>query len=147
MLRLQQTILLVSIALVGACAAPSITNNHTCPGANPGIVPININYNGAAINVAPDPQTADEGDVLQFNLVGADNVLVSTSGKTPGAGWLNGSGIKKPGKAESAKFFICIPTDLFPADAKEGETKDFGYNVNAVGKKELDPMVTVTRRL
>ncbi len=145
MIRLQHVVLLVSIVLVGACAAPPTTTGQLCPGANPGIVSITINYNGAAINVAPDPQTAHEGDVLRFNLVGTNNVLVSTSGKTSDAGWLNSSGKRKPGKPASYRFEICVPTDLFPEDAKKGDEKDFKYNVNAVGKPQLDPMVTIIR--
>jgi hypothetical protein len=145
MIRLQQTVLLLSIALVGACAAPSTTTNHNCPGANPGIVPINVNFIGPTINVEPDSQTANEGDVLRFNLVGADNVLVSTSGKTPDAGWLNSSGKRKPGKAASYQFYVCVPTDLFPDEAKSGDEKDFEYNVNAVGKPQLDPKVRIIR--
>lgn len=130
--------------LLGACA-PQALVSHNCPGANPGIVPININYNGPAINVAPNTQTAHQGDVLQFNLVGANNIQVSTSGKTEADGWLNGSGKKKAGDAESEKFFICVRTDLFEGDPITVTEKDFGYNVNATGKPQLDPIVRVIR--
>lgn len=145
MTRLQQTVLLVSIAFVGACAKPSTTTEHNCPGANPGIVPININYKDARIKVTPDQQTAHQGDALRFNLVGVDNILVSTSGKTPDAGWINSSGRKKPGKANSNQFYVCVPTDLFPDEANIGDEKEFGYNVNAVGKPQLDPKVRVIK--
>jgi len=146
MIKLQQTVLMVSIALVAACAGPITTTDYVCEGANPGIVPINIIYNGSQITVAPDPQTADEGDVLRFNLVGPNNVRVSTSGKTPNDGWLNGSGKKKAGKAASNQFYVCVPTDLFD-DEEEGVTeKDYEYNVNAVGKPQLDPKVRIIRK-
>jgi hypothetical protein len=135
--------LLILVSWLVAACAPQTT--HKCPGTNPGIVPITINYNGATINVAPDPQTADEGDVIQFNIIGADNKRVSTSGKTPIDGWLNGNGKKKPGKAASEKFFVCVPTDLFEGDPPKILHKDFGYNVNVEGKPEKDPVVRVMR--
>jgi hypothetical protein len=131
--------------LLGACA-PKALVTHDCPGANPGVVPININYNGATINVAPDPQTANEGDVLQFNLVGANDVQVSTSGKTAADGWLNGGGKKKAGNAASEKFFVCVRSDLFEGEPGTVTEKDFGYNVNAEGKPQLDPIVRVIRQ-
>lgn len=131
--------------LLGACG-PQALVTHNCPGANPGVVPININFNGANINVAPNPQKANEGDVLQFNLVGANNVQVSTSGKTAADGWLNGSGKKKAGKAGSEKFFVCVRSDLFEGEPSTVTEKDFGYNVNAVGKPQLDPIVRVIRQ-
>ena len=144
MIRLKHTVLLVSIAFAGACTAtstpaPTAMTDHGCPGSNPGIVPININYNAPTIVVAPNPQVAHVGNVLQFNLVGANDVWVSTSGKTPEAGWLNGSGRKKAGKPASQMFYICIPDDLVPPKSE----KDFEYNVDAVGKPQLDPIVTV----
>ena len=145
MISLRHTALPVSLMLLGACVAPSTTMEHNCPGANPGIVPITINYNGATINVAPDPQTAHEGDVLRFNLVGPIDVQVSTSGKTPADGWLNGSGKMKAGKAASEKFFVCVRKDLFDGDPSTVTEKDFGYNVDAVGKARLDPIVRVIR--
>jgi len=146
MIKLQQTVLMVSIAFVGACAAPITATDYNCEGANPGIVPINIIYSTNPITVAPDPQTADEGDVLKFNLVGPNNVRVSTSGKTPDDGWLNGSGKKKVGKAASNQFYVCVPTDLFD-DEEEGVTeKEYKYNVNAVGKPQLDPRVRIIRK-
>jgi hypothetical protein len=135
--------LLVLVSWAITACAPQTT--HNCPGSNPGIVPININYNGATITVAPDPQTATEGDVIRFNIVGAENKRVSTSGKTPVDGWLNGSGKKKPGKAASEKFFVCVPTDLFEGDPPKILHKDFGYNVNVEGKPEKDPVVRVMR--
>jgi hypothetical protein len=95
--------------------------------------------------VAPDPQTADEGDVLRFNLVGGNGVLVSTSGKTAEAGWLNGHGKKKAGKAESEHFFVCVPTDLFEGEDEDIQDKSFGYNVDAVGKPQLDPIVIINK--
>ena len=144
------TATLTSMMLLAGCPATPGTpepaaNDHGCPGSSPRIVPININYNGPNIVVAPKNQDADEGDVLQFNLVGADDVWVSTSGKTPPDGWLNASGRTKAGDPASEKFFICVPYGLFPADAKEGDKKDFSYNVDAVGKTQLDPIVTVRK--
>jgi hypothetical protein len=138
------SLLILFSSVITACAPQ---NTHKCPGSNPGIVPININYNGATINVAPDPQSAGEGDVIQFNIVGAENKRVSISGKTPIDGWLNGSGKKKPGKPASEKFFVCVPTDLFEGDPPELQIshKDFGYNVNVEGKPEKDPVVRVRR--
>jgi len=150
--RIQLTILLFSLTLFGACAAsngrpPPSTSEHHCPGSNPGIVPININYNGAKINVAPDPQTAHQGDVLRFNLIGNDEVLVSIYGKTPEANWLHGSGKRKDGNAASQKFFICVPTDLFDDEENGDDTKSYGYNVNASDSDntwpELDPIVII----
>jgi len=151
MITLKYTVLLASVPFFGACVAPSTTpapttptvTNHGCPEPNPGIRPININYTNSPIVVAPSTQTADAGDVLQFNIIGANNIQVSTSGKTPVDGWLNGNGKKKAGKPASQKFYICVPTDLFPPDAPSGEELDFGYNVNAVGKPPLDPIVRV----
>jgi len=145
---LRFTALLTSLMLLGACPAPkpgpSVTS-HGCPGSSPGIVPININYNAPTIVVAPPNQDADEGDVLQFNLVGANDVRVSTSGKTAEDGWLNGSGKKKAGKPASQKFYVCVPDDLFPEGTAPGTTKEFEYNIDAVGKPRLDPIVTVRR--
>lgn len=135
--QLKSVALLVTVSLLGACAAQP---EHLCPGANPGIVPININYNGANINVAPDPQTAHIGDVLQFNLIGPNDILVSTSGKTAADGWLNGSGKKKAGNSASEKFYVCVRDDLPIA---VGAHKDYKYNVDAVGKPQLDPVVRV----
>jgi len=117
--------------------------DHGCPGANPGVRPITINYTNSPIIVAPPTQTADAGDVLQFNLVGPNDVQVSTAGKTPADGWLNGNGKKKAGKPASERFYICVRDDLFPPNAPSGATLDFGYNVNAVGKPQLDPIVRV----
>lgn len=145
MTRQQQIVLLFSIAFVGGCAAPLTTADYDCPGANPGRVPININYRNPTIDVKPDTQLVHEGDVLRFNLVGSNNVLVSIHGKTPEAGWLNGSGKKKPGKSASNQFYVCVPTDLFGEEAMSGDEKEFSYNVNAVGKPELDPRVRVIR--
>ena len=145
MIRLQQTVLLVSITLVGACAGPSTKTAHGCPGSNPGVVPITINYNLDPIKVTPESQTANEGDALKFNLVGSDNIQVSTSGKTPEAGWLNSNGKRKPGKAASYHFYVCVPRDLFPKETKKGDVKTYGYNVNAVGKPQLDPKVRIIK--
>jgi hypothetical protein len=108
-------------------------------------VPISINYNGTEIVVSPPNQHATEGDVLQFNLIGGDNVWVSTSGKTPADGWLNGSGRKEPGKPASQRFFVCVPYGLFPVGTKPGTTKEFRYNVDVEGKDQLDPVVTVLK--
>jgi hypothetical protein len=141
--------ILTSLILLAGCPAqpgapgPAMTD-HNCPSSSPG-VDITINYNGATITVAPPNKKVDEGDVLVFNLVGANDVWVSTSGKTPSDGWLNGSGRKKDGKPASEKFYICVPYGLFPDDAKEGDEKEFEYNVDAVGKPQLDPIVTVRR--
>ena len=120
-------------------------SDHGCPGSSPGIVPININYNNPDIVVAPDPQSVDEGDVIRFNLIGANDVLVSTAGSTPEGGWLNGSGKKKPGNSASNKFYVCVPTDLFPEGTKPDEEKDFKYDVSAVGHPTLDPVVRVRK--
>ena len=144
-MRAQHTGCLLFSILLGACA-PQAPLSHNCPGANPGIVPITINYNGANITVAPNPQTANEGDVLRFNLVGASNVQVSTSGKTAADGWLNGGGKKKAGKSASEKFFVCVRSDLFEGEPNTVTEKDFGYNVDAVGKPQLDPVVRVIRQ-
>jgi hypothetical protein len=119
--------------------------DHGCPGSGPGIVPITINYNGPSIVVSPPNQDADEGDVLQFNIVGAAGVWVSTSGKTPAAGWLNGSGRKQDGKPGSEKFYVCVPDGLFPTGTKPGTRKEFKYNVDVEGKSQLDPVVTVRK--
>lgn len=144
MRSLLHTAWLPVLLLVGACA-PQAPLTHDCPGTNPAVVPININYNGATINVAPDPQTAHQGDVLQFNLIGANDVQVSTSGKTAADGWLNGSGKKKAGNASSEKFFVCVRSDLFEGEPDKVIEKDFGYNVNATGRPQLDPIVRVIR--
>lgn len=134
-------------ALLQSCAGISggSVHAHDCPGANPGIVPITINYQQDPINVVGPNQTVYEGDVLRFNLIGVDNVLVSTSGKTPDAGWLNASGKTKPKKAKSDRFFVCVPTDLFEGEDRDVMEKKYSYNVDAVGFKQLDPVVPVRR--
>lgn len=143
MIIVRHGVLLLFLMAFGSCAVKPL-QSHDCPGANPGVVPININYNAPTIVVAPPNQDADQGDVLQFNLIGANKVLVSTSGKTPDAGWLNGSGKKKMDGTNN-KFFICVPTDLFDGLPETVKEKEFGYDVNAVGHPQLDPVVTVNR--
>ncbi len=139
MIILRHGVLLLFLMALGACAVKPL-QTHGCEGANPGVVPININYNNPNIG-APANKHAVLGDVLQFNLVGPNEVLVSTSGKTADAGWLNGSGKKKKNGAND-KFFICVERDLLPEKVDEME---YGYNVNAVGHNQLDPVVTVHR--
>jgi len=102
--------------------------------------------------VAPPNKTVDQGDVIQFNLVYNNNpndpeafVLVSTAGKTPPDGWINGSGKRKPGDSASHKFYVCVPRDLFDGEPKEVLVKEYQYNVSAVGHPVLDPIVTVHR--
>lgn len=153
MIKSKQVGTLVLVAACGAllqsCAVDSGKAFHQhpddCPGANPGIIPININYERNPINVTGPRHTVYEGDVLRFNLVGADNKRVSTFGKNAEAGWLNGSGKKKPGKANSDRFYICVPTDLFEGEPDTVTKKDFGYNVDAEGRDRLDPVVPVRR--
>ncbi|HSN51484.1 MAG TPA: hypothetical protein VLS87_03060 [Woeseiaceae bacterium] len=134
-------------ALLQSCAGVSGQSVHPddCPGANSGIIPININYERDPINVTGPRHTVYEGDVLRFNLVGADNKLVSTSGKNAEAGWLNGSGKKKSGKANSDRFYICVPTDLFEGEPDTVTKKEYLYNVDAEGRDRLDPVVPVRR--
>ncbi|RLA31679.1 MAG: hypothetical protein DRR11_10185 [Gammaproteobacteria bacterium] len=168
-------VLLVSMAFAGACAtadaptpapAPTTTmENHGCPDANPGTKTITINYKkpGDKIDVRPSnagsdgPVPAGEsgngplirvGDVLKFHLVGANEALVSISGKEARDGWLNGSegSGKNKGKGTVNQFFyICIPRDLVPKDTQEV----FEYNVDAYIEdaetpwSQLDPRVTV----
>jgi len=120
-------------------------NPEDCPGANPGIIPINIIYEQEPIEVKGPRHTVYEGDVLRFNLVGADNILVSTSGKNAESGWLNGSGKRKPGNSNSYQFFICVPTDLFEGEPGTVTLKEYRYNVDAVGLNRLDPVVPVRR--
>jgi hypothetical protein len=160
MYYLRLTAVLLACTFLGACESmrsaelpevPTIISvvspEHVdCDQFGNGVVPININYTGADLVVAPPSQTVYEGQVIQFNLVGRDDVLVSTSGKEAKDGWLNGSGKRKQGKPASYHFFICVPTDLFP----EGELRDtlpFNYNVDAVGFDPLDPVVVVRKRL
>jgi len=140
------------LALVAGCGSPGKGNggggqasDHGCPGANPGIVPININYQQDDIQVNGPNQDVHEGDVLRFNLVGSDDVLVSTSGKSAPDGWLNGSGKKKANNSASERFFICVPTDLFVDDPDDVVVKEYYYNVDAVGHDRLDPVVPVRR--
>jgi hypothetical protein len=143
---------------------PTTTGHHGCPDANPGLKTINIIYNkpGDTITVAPpnagaiEPVPADDpdfgsdpgppihvGDVLRFHLVGADETLVSTSGKEPEDGWLNGSGNFKEENPASIFFYICVPKDLVPY----GTDETFHYNVDAfkgaTAWPQLDPRVTV----
>jgi len=138
------------LALVAGCGSPDKGNggmdkDHGCPGANPGVVPININYQQADIQVNGPNQIVYEGDVLRFNLVGPDNVLVSTSGKSAPDGWLNGSGKRKANNPASERFFVCVPTDLFEDDPDAVDEKEYYYNVDAVGHDRLDPVVPVRR--
>ena len=134
-------------ALLQSCAvAPKgADDSHGCPGASPGIVPININYQQSPIKVVGPNQRVYEGDVLRFNLIGSDEVLVSTSGKTAEAGWLNGSGKKKAKNANSDRFYVCVPTDLFVDEPESVTEKEYAYNVDAVGRPQLDPVVPVRR--
>lgn len=140
-------LVLVFSGMLQSCAGipKGAAHPHNCPGANPGIVPIKIDYDKYPIDVIGPNQTVYEGDVLRFNLIGNDNVLVSTSGKTPDAGWLNGSGKKKPNKANSDRFFVCVPKDLFEGEPTTVQEKNFGYNVDAEGRPKLDPVVPVRR--
>ena len=153
MTGLRQMTLMLSLILIGSCAAsgggsppPPPADPHGCPGSNPGITPINIKYNGSTIKAEPDKKEVHQGDVIRFNLVytGTQHpepeVLVSTAGKNPPSGWLNGSGEKKAGNPASTRFYICVPTDLVPDDEEEEE---YQYSVNAVEHTELDPVVTV----
>jgi len=168
MITLKHTVLLVSIAFVGACATaktpapaaeappaqaavpPPPMENHGCPGANPGIKPIRIKYGGNTIEVTPphagngDPGPAQyvrNGDVLKFILVAPppNGKLVSTSGENAEAGWLNGSGKRVENKPATHQFYICVPEDLVPLNTHV----DFKYNVDVVGKPRLDPIVRV----
>jgi len=120
-------------------------SEHSCPGSNPGIRPIKIDFDKDDIVVSGPHQDVYEGDVLRFNLVGKDNVRVSTTGKTPDQGWLNGSGKRKKNQPASTRFFVCVPTDLFEGELKSVEEKDYFYNVDAVGHPQLDPVVPVRR--
>lgn len=112
--------------------------------------PINIKYEDPKkvkdpkIKVVPPYQTADEGDVLQFNLIGPNEIEVATSGKKPEGKWLKGSG-EKDKQGGNDKFYVCVPTDLFDDEPDSVEEKEFGYNVNADGHTELDPIVRVIR--
>jgi hypothetical protein len=141
---------ILSGALLQSCAGDMGKKDHPrgCPDGNPGVVPITINYgdrHGATIMVTGPNQDVFEGDELQFNLVGSDNILVSTSGKTPDAGWLNGSGKKKDGNPNSVRFSVCVPTDLFDGEPVDVQEKDYSYNVDAEGRPTLDPIVPVRR--
>ncbi len=149
MINLQRTVLFFFVTQLVACGAPS-TTQHNCPGDNPSVKPINIKYkdpktvNNPRIEVVPRKQTADEGDVLQFNLVGPNEIEVSTSGKKFEGKWLKGSG-EKGKHGGNDKFYVCVPTDLFDKEPDSVKEKDFGYNVNADGHPELDPIVRVIR--
>lgn len=134
-------------ALLQSCAGVSERSDQPfdCPGANPGIIPINVIYEKEPIEVQGPRHTVYEGDVLRFNLVGANNILVSTSGKNAESGWLNGSGKRKPGNSNSYQFYICVPTDLFENDPITVKLKEYKYNVDAVGFNKLDPVVPVRR--
>jgi hypothetical protein len=158
---LRLTALLVALLPLGACEGLSATEmsempkflvvdettDDECKFRN-GVVPINIIYKDKGITVAPPPPKkayANEGQYLQFNLVGEDGVLVSTSGKAPKDGWLSGSGKRKAGNSASFQYFVCVRTDLFPDGAKPGDELEFEYNVQAVGHTTLDPIVVVRR--
>jgi hypothetical protein len=161
---LRRTTLLLSFFLFGACQGPPgptgaagppgppgppgpILSEHSCPGSNPGIRPIRINFEEEEIVVSgPNPNPGVyEGDVLRFNLVGKDNVRVATTGKTLDEAWLNGSGKRKTNQPASTRFFVCVPTDLFEGDPPDIQEKSFYYNVEAVGHPKLDPVVPVRR--
>lgn len=152
--RTQMTSLLFSLALFGACAAsndgpaPSAPP-HSCVDANPGIITIRLDYRGQKIKVPQKEQRVLEGDAIQFILFGSDDVLVSTSGKTPAAGWLNGSGKKKKSKPGSYRFFVCVPTGLFHGLPDDVTELSFGYNVDASTRAQtwpqLDPIVIIDR--
>jgi hypothetical protein len=171
MITLKYTVLLVSMAFAGACAAadadadapastpmqarPTTMDNHGCLDANPGLRTITINFNQPGDEIVVAPPNAGSGppaggpaihvgDVLQFHLVGADQTLVSISGKKPKDGWLNGSGKTREEVPMSQFFYVCVPRDLVPLDTHE----EFYYNVDAfkIGEPEwpqLDPIVRV----
>jgi hypothetical protein len=159
--HLRLTALVVAFLPLGACEGLSATEMPEIPtiisvqtltedecSFRNGVVPINIIYNDRDKDIVvapPEPVVAHPGQFLQFNLVGKNGVLVSTSGKTPKDGWLNGSGKRKNGNAASFQFFVCVRTDLFPDGAEPGDELEFEYNVNAVGHTTLDPIVVVRR--
>jgi len=151
MIYLRKITVVLSVTTLGAllqsCAGISgnSVHPHNCQDANEGAIPINIIYQREPLEVNGPNQTVYEGDVLRFNLVGRDNVLVSLSGKEPDDGWLNASGKKKPGKANSDRFYVCVPTDLFEDEGRDVMEKDYEYNVDAVGFDQLDPVVPVRR--
>lgn len=133
-------------ALLQSCANDMGKKDHPhgCSSGNPAI-PITINYQRNPIMVTGPNRDVYVGDALRFNLVGGENVLVSTSGKTPDAGWLNGSGKKKPGQPNSDRFIVCVPTDLFDGVPDSVKKKDYYYNVDAEDRDTLDPVVPVRR--
>ena len=174
MIRLKHTILLVSMAFAGACATadadadapastpmqarPTTMDNHGCLDANPGLRTITINFNQPGDTIVVAPHDAGSvvaavrnpgppirvGDVLQFHLVGANETLVSISGKTPKDGWLNGNGKTNEKIPMSQFFYICVPKDLVPY----GTDETFAYDVDAYKSPDetwpqLDPKVTV----
>jgi len=144
---------------------PTTMDHHGCQAANVGLRTITITFNqpGDTIVVAPPNAGFDElearksddpkdhnpgprihvGDVLQFHIVGADQTLVSISGKEPEAGWLNGSGKTDEKTPLSQFFYVCVPRNLVPLDTH----KEFYYNVDAfkggTAWPQLDPIVRV----
>lgn len=151
MINFRRSLILVSLVSLAGCPAPYKGSDDVIPmhesdcDANARKVPITINYQQDEIKVVGPNQDVYEGYILRFNLVGSNNVRVSTSGKTATDGWLNGSGKRKANKPASERFDVCVPTDLFEGEPDSVQKKDFYYNVDAVGHDRLDPVVPVRR--
>ena len=125
-MTIQRIILLLLLAGLGGCVKLA---SHPCPGANPGVVPINLFYNSTTTFAAPPIKIAHPGDVLKFKLLGAPNVNVAVDGKMPVDAWVKGSGNKK-------QFYVCVPADL-------DHPHDYNYSVDPDGSPLLDPVVRI----
>ena len=153
-------VLPITLALLAACEGTAMkgdtpSHEQVCPGSNPGQHVVVITFVDPASNPNATPNvdkrriTVEEGDKIKFILNGPDkNIVVSTSGKTPDDGWLNGGGVKNSGNPGSDRFVVCVPRNFIDWDQVEPacdgqKCKEFRYNVTATGHEMLDPVVTV----
>ena len=150
----------ISLALLSACGespdkSDKLRHEEVCPGSNPGQKVVVITYVDPASHANPKPKVnkdrleVHEGDKIKFILNGPDqNIVVSTSGKTPEDGWLNGGGVKNAGNPGSERFYVCVPRGFIDWDQVEPacdgqKCRNFEYDVLATGHETLDPVVTV----
>jgi hypothetical protein len=149
--------------LLGACGeAPergdAARHDQVCPGSNPNPTVVVITYVDPSSSVNPKPTVNQnevfvrQGDKIKFILNGPNkNVVVSTSGKTKDAGWLNGGGVNNSNHPGSERFFVCVPKDFIDWNNVETQCdkpgnprcKKFEYDVMATDHETLDPVVTV----
>jgi hypothetical protein len=154
------------VVFISGCEGPpgmddTPDHDQVCPGSNPGQHVVVITFVDPASSANQNPSVdkdnlvVEQGDKIKFILNGPNkNVVVSTSGKSPEAGWLNGGGVKNSDHPGSERFFVCVPKNFINWDEvetkcdgtgnpDEPKCKEFAYDVMATGHETLDPVVTV----